>query len=285
MEALSLHGGQEEEEEEEEEEARGGLGRELARLRGPLGTWGVRRKRMFTPEEKKDATYWEKRRKNNEAAKRSREKRRVGDHVLESRLVAMSEANTRLQAELTALKVHLSRLCHAPYAPPLCPAPQPHAPSPAGANTQHPERDVYWGGIRDHYGLSPLVTLPNLPTSHPPMAPLTPLPPMAGPGFFLPPTTLLPIRSYLPLLDLQGAVPTAPRPSRPPWGAVLRSGGQRGGGGEEGEEGEQQVPGAPSSSSSSALPHKLRLKTHKTAPPRREGGRQHSPVIHFYVSD
>ncbi|MBN3323025.1 NFIL3 protein, partial [Atractosteus spatula] len=45
------------------------------------------------PDEKKDASYWEKRRKNNEAAKRSREKRRVNDFVLESRLLALGEEN------------------------------------------------------------------------------------------------------------------------------------------------------------------------------------------------
>ncbi|XP_061414115.1 uncharacterized protein LOC133346507 [Lethenteron reissneri] len=46
-----------------------------------------RRKREFTPSEKKDASYWDKRRKNNEAAKRSREKRRLNDLVLETRVL------------------------------------------------------------------------------------------------------------------------------------------------------------------------------------------------------
>uniref|UniRef100_A0A8B9YNX4 BZIP domain-containing protein n=1 Tax=Bos mutus grunniens TaxID=30521 RepID=A0A8B9YNX4_BOSMU len=67
-----------------------------ARVRGPA----VRRQREFTPEEKKDTVYWEKRRKNNEAAKRSREKRRLND----GRLAALLEENALLRAELRALK-------------------------------------------------------------------------------------------------------------------------------------------------------------------------------------
>lgn len=67
---------------------------------------GSRRKREFIPEEKKDALYWEKRRKNNEAAKRSREKRRMNDYVLETHLVALKDENARLSAELMAIKLH-----------------------------------------------------------------------------------------------------------------------------------------------------------------------------------
>ncbi|XP_051898022.1 nuclear factor, interleukin 3 regulated, member 6 [Pristis pectinata] len=63
-----------------------------------------RRKREFIPEEKKDSNYWDKRKKNNEAAKRSREKRRVNDMVLEQRVIALLEENARLKAELLALK-------------------------------------------------------------------------------------------------------------------------------------------------------------------------------------
>uniref|UniRef100_A0A3Q2ZME7 Nuclear factor, interleukin 3 regulated, member 4 n=1 Tax=Kryptolebias marmoratus TaxID=37003 RepID=A0A3Q2ZME7_KRYMA len=67
---------------------------------------GPRRKREFTPEERKDALYWEKRRKNNEAAKRSREKRRLNDYALETQLMALKEENARLSAELMAIKLH-----------------------------------------------------------------------------------------------------------------------------------------------------------------------------------
>ncbi|XP_066564073.1 NFIL3 like protein [Amia ocellicauda] len=64
----------------------------------------LRRKREFIPDEKKDDGYWDKRKKNNEAAKRSREKRRVNDMVLENRVIALLEENARLKAELLALK-------------------------------------------------------------------------------------------------------------------------------------------------------------------------------------
>ncbi|XP_029772349.1 uncharacterized protein LOC115273446 [Suricata suricatta] len=80
-----------------------GLGKSLrgaVRARGPA----LRRQREFTPEEKKDTVYWEKRRKNNEAAKRSREKRRLNDAALEGRLAALLEENALLRAELWALR-------------------------------------------------------------------------------------------------------------------------------------------------------------------------------------
>ncbi|XP_076132900.1 nuclear factor, interleukin 3 regulated, member 3 [Alosa pseudoharengus] len=64
----------------------------------------LRRKREFIPDESKDDSYWDKRKKNNEAAKRSREKRRVSDMVLENRVMALLEENARLRAELLALK-------------------------------------------------------------------------------------------------------------------------------------------------------------------------------------
>ncbi|XP_066491681.1 NFIL3 like protein [Tiliqua scincoides] len=66
---------------------------------GPL-----RRKREFTPEEKKDTVYWEKRLKNNEAARRSRERRRFNDFAMESQVIALREENLRLRVELLDLK-------------------------------------------------------------------------------------------------------------------------------------------------------------------------------------
>ncbi|KAK1152609.1 hypothetical protein AOXY_G24490 [Acipenser oxyrinchus oxyrinchus] len=82
----------------------------LLGIRGPKRhlSPGTRRKREFIAEDKKDAGYWDKRRKNNEAAKRSREKRRFSDLVMEGRLVALVEENTRLKAELLALKFRYS---------------------------------------------------------------------------------------------------------------------------------------------------------------------------------
>lgn len=104
---------------------------------------GRRRKRAFIPEEKKDALYWEKRRKNNEAAKRSREKRKMNDHVLENHFEALKEENARLSAELMAIKVHFGLVYPVAY-------PQPnhlqhYACSSAPMNTHH------WLFQRDHY--------------------------------------------------------------------------------------------------------------------------------------
>lgn len=75
-----------------------------------------RRKREFIPEEKKDTLYWERRRKNNEAAKRSREKRRINDMVLENKLMALGEENASLKAELLSLKLKFGLVSSAAYA-------------------------------------------------------------------------------------------------------------------------------------------------------------------------
>ncbi|XP_059846973.1 nuclear factor interleukin-3-regulated protein-like [Hypanus sabinus] len=79
------------------------------------GRLSSRRKREFMPEEKKDASYWEKRRKNNEAAKRSREKRRLNDLVLENKMLALSEENACLRAELLSLKVRYGLISSSAY--------------------------------------------------------------------------------------------------------------------------------------------------------------------------
>lgn len=80
------------------------LGRTTNTRRKESLSSSIRRKREFIPVDQKDEGYWDKRRKNNEAAKRSREKRRVNDLVLEGRVLALLEENARLRAELLALK-------------------------------------------------------------------------------------------------------------------------------------------------------------------------------------
>ncbi|XP_056122881.1 nuclear factor, interleukin 3 regulated, member 3 [Rhinichthys klamathensis goyatoka] len=69
-----------------------------------VGIITLRRKRESIPAVKKDEGYWDKRKKNNEAAKRSREKRRISDMVVENQVLALLEDNARLKAELLALK-------------------------------------------------------------------------------------------------------------------------------------------------------------------------------------
>ncbi|KAK0148487.1 Nuclear factor interleukin-3-regulated protein [Merluccius polli] len=66
-----------------------------------------RRKREMTPAVKKDATYWGRRQKNNEAAKRSREKRRLNDLMMEGELLALSDENAQLRAEVLTMQYHL----------------------------------------------------------------------------------------------------------------------------------------------------------------------------------
>uniref|UniRef100_W5LT23 Nuclear factor, interleukin 3 regulated, member 5 n=1 Tax=Astyanax mexicanus TaxID=7994 RepID=W5LT23_ASTMX len=85
------------------------------RLIKPKPNANCRRKREFISEEKKDASYWEKRRKNNEAAKRSREKRRLNDMVLENRVIALNEENIRLKTELLQLKLRFGLISTASY--------------------------------------------------------------------------------------------------------------------------------------------------------------------------
>ncbi|XP_026883936.2 nuclear factor, interleukin 3 regulated, member 5 [Electrophorus electricus] len=85
------------------------------RLIKPKPNVNCRRKREFISEEKKDASYWEKRRKNNEAAKRSREKRRLNDMVLENRVMALNEENVRLKTELLQLKLRFGLITTASY--------------------------------------------------------------------------------------------------------------------------------------------------------------------------
>ncbi|KAL3289530.1 hypothetical protein HHI36_022947 [Cryptolaemus montrouzieri] len=63
-----------------------------------------RKQREFTPDNKKDDSYWDRRRRNNEAAKRSREKRRFNDMVLEQRVVELTKENAVLKAQLEAIK-------------------------------------------------------------------------------------------------------------------------------------------------------------------------------------
>ncbi|XP_068447213.1 uncharacterized protein [Clinocottus analis] len=78
------------------------LTRRLLSLRARASSHVVRRRREMTPTDQKDLAYWDKRLKNNEAAKRSRDKRRLSDLMLEGQLLALSEENAQLRAQLRA---------------------------------------------------------------------------------------------------------------------------------------------------------------------------------------
>lgn len=81
------------------------LAQRVLRLRGPV----TRRKREATPPDKKDANYWKKRHRNNEAAKRSREKRRLAGLRLEGQLLTLADENAQLRAQMLSLR-HRSSL-------------------------------------------------------------------------------------------------------------------------------------------------------------------------------
>lgn len=68
----------------------------------------TRRKREMISTDKKDANYWDKRRKNNEAAKRSRQKRRLNELMVEDQLLSLGEENAQLRAQLIGLQCHIS---------------------------------------------------------------------------------------------------------------------------------------------------------------------------------
>lgn len=241
-----------------------------------LRALGLRRKREFIPEEKKDAMYWEKRRKNNEAAKRSREKRRVSDYMLETRLVSLSEENARLRAELLALKLRCGMLNPGtPYSSSQRALSQLHALVPQPL-LSCPDKDLSWSRRQDREtsNLSGIQQSPISLGTHPGSA-------------FLPMHPMAIRRNHPYLLDLPSVhSPTATPLLFPPhlspatatWAGrpLLQPGNHRI---LSDEEGEQQVP----ADSSSALPHKLRLKT-QTSQFKDNGAKSASPIP-VYLSD
>lgn len=69
-----------------------------------------RKKRTPIPDERKDAKYWERRKKNNEAAKRSREMRRQKmDDELKTARESIQE-NQKLKQEIEVLKSEINSL-------------------------------------------------------------------------------------------------------------------------------------------------------------------------------
>ncbi len=67
---------------------------------------------LSVPEEHKDATYWEKRKKNNESAKRSRDARRQKEQQIGFKVVALEEEKQQLLAQLNLLKDEVNHLRH-----------------------------------------------------------------------------------------------------------------------------------------------------------------------------
>uniref|UniRef100_A0A667XK38 Nuclear factor, interleukin 3 regulated, member 4 n=1 Tax=Myripristis murdjan TaxID=586833 RepID=A0A667XK38_9TELE len=219
---------------------------------------GKRRKREFTPEERKDALYWEKRRKNNEAAKRSREKRRMSDYMLETHFLALKEENARLNAELLAIKIHFGLLHPTVYTAHQSNHLQLHArDSTQSIRTyRQPLQREYCGGTdlsflpsQQHPTVQPGLLDPALMPTYPLRGySYLNMPGRAGSGLLTPiliPPNLLPAHSSYPGTSLLRPEPTLLRPDY-----------ERG---TSNEEEEQQVPGA-FSVSYAALPHKKTSK-------------------------
>ena len=57
-----------------------------------------------------DSAYWEKRRRNNESAKRSRDSRRLKEEQLALRVVYLEQENLQLHTEVSILKSEIERM-------------------------------------------------------------------------------------------------------------------------------------------------------------------------------
>lgn len=62
------------------------------------------------PDEQRDEGYWEKRKKNNESAKRSREARRMKEEQIALRVVYLEQENLQLRTEVSLLKSEIEKL-------------------------------------------------------------------------------------------------------------------------------------------------------------------------------
>lgn len=78
----------------------------------PLGVTNTKMRRCSQNNntvEGKDPSYWEKRRKNNEAAKRSRDARRAKEDEIAIRAAFLEQENFKLKCEVAALRNELSK--------------------------------------------------------------------------------------------------------------------------------------------------------------------------------
>ncbi|XP_051530297.1 TEF transcription factor, PAR bZIP family member a isoform X2 [Myxocyprinus asiaticus] len=66
-------------------------------------------KKVFVPEEQKDEKYWQRRKKNNIAAKRSRDARRLKENQITVRAAFLERENTALRLEVAELRKDFGR--------------------------------------------------------------------------------------------------------------------------------------------------------------------------------
>jgi hypothetical protein len=69
-----------------------------------------RKKRSrIVPDEEKDSTYYQKRERNNESAKRSRDARRIKEEEIQQRVLFLQHENSRLSMENQAIRYRISQ--------------------------------------------------------------------------------------------------------------------------------------------------------------------------------
>ncbi|KAI6079653.1 Thyrotroph embryonic factor isoform X1 [Aix galericulata] len=66
-------------------------------------------KKVFVPDEQKDEKYWTRRKKNNVAAKRSRDARRLKENQITIRAAFLEKENTALRTEVAELRKEVGR--------------------------------------------------------------------------------------------------------------------------------------------------------------------------------
>ncbi|XP_061666722.1 TEF transcription factor, PAR bZIP family member a isoform X2 [Syngnathoides biaculeatus] len=66
-------------------------------------------KKVFVPEEQKDEKYWQRRKKNNVAAKRSRDARRLKENQITVRAAFLERENSALRTEVSDLRKECGR--------------------------------------------------------------------------------------------------------------------------------------------------------------------------------
>ena len=69
-----------------------------------------KKRALAVPQELKDETYWDKRQKNNDSAKRSREARRMKEEQIAMRVVYLEQDNLQLRTEVSLLKSEIEKL-------------------------------------------------------------------------------------------------------------------------------------------------------------------------------
>lgn len=70
----------------------------------------VKKKAQPVPAEQKDQTYWERRHRNNESARRSREARRQKEEAVSFRVVYLENENMQLRTEVSMLRQEIEKL-------------------------------------------------------------------------------------------------------------------------------------------------------------------------------